>query len=582
MRALMTMLALTCAVAPGARAESVGQRWSPRQAAQPALTESLEPELCGAVLQAAREWFDSDLASEIELTPENIGVESIEWETAEIAAGSVYRKSLDLDGDGAAERVVITGRYFRESEGFRGYVLPSEDAVAELVGRIRRDDGFRPPTVPAGGFSFFPRGSSELAYYNFYPKNLVRWHDRFFYVGRRGESPAATDLVVARFDGQNEFPIVCRISSGDPTVLEKVMLAVPEIGALLTSLNFIGRSSDMYCGTSRAGSAHYSQASAWLSLAAVRPWASVYMDDRALIPRGSGGSPAFWKFLEAWGSADSWSRREYLTLRESVEPARRAYASYLVERFGLPEREARTRGDFIIDNLLDAWIYVPAIEPDYFPAAPDPLDVRHVNEFGKTSLMTAAHLNRLDHVHELLSRGANPNAITDKLIECGYHVERGQRTALLYAAENANPLVMKALLDAGAKLTDIDSTPERGLRYLVNNPRLTPEQQRTPLDELAADAARLAEAPGFDCKRARGRVETAICANETLRMLDAEMAQAYERALPAIGAALRREQKAWNSRRALQCGEMSGRRQVDCLAEFTSARERYLHRLERR
>ncbi len=578
MRILLAILSLTCAVASGAPGASAGQRWSPRQPASPALTESRETELCDAVLAATRRWFDSDLASEIALTPADLGVESIDWETSQPGFGNLYRKSLDLDGDGEPERVVVTGRFFRDEEGFDGLVVPSEKAVTELIEQSLVDR-YRQAPVPAGGFRFFPRYDLKLAYHRFHPLRVIRWRDRFYYVATRGESAATADLVVARFDGSNEFPIVCRISSEDPKPIKSEMFAVPEIGALMTSLDFIGTSSTDTCGTSRAGGAHDHRASEWLSLAAVRPWAFVFMDDRALIPRGGGDTPEFWEFLEAWGSGDSWSWREQLTLREAVAPARRAYANYLVEKFGLSAREAQSESDMIVENLLSSWIRVRASDATDFETAPDPLDFRYVNRFGKTSLMMAAHMNRLDHVRELLSRGADPNAITDSLRDCGYEIERGQRTALLYAAENASPLVMKALLDAGAKLKDIDSTPERGARYLVNNPRLTPEQQRTPLDELAAGAGGFADAPGFDCKCARSGVEKAICANETLRMLDAEMARAFERALPVVGANLRQEQKFWNSRRAGRCGTKSGLAQVDCIAEFTSARERYLHRL---
>ncbi len=53
-----------------------------------------------------------------------------------------------------------------------------------------------------------------------------------------------------------------------------------------------------------------------------------------------------------------------------------------------------------------------------WPAGADP---NRPNVFGKTPLMVAAHLNRIDSARKLLSAGARVDAVTGKVVEgCGF------------------------------------------------------------------------------------------------------------------------------------------------------------------
>ena len=66
--------------------------------------------------------------------------------------------------------------------------------------------------------------------------------------------------------------------------------------------------------------------------------------------------------------------------------------------------------------------------------------------------MVAAHMNRPDSVKILLKAGADPNLQTTTVNECGVTIERGDRTALMYAAENADIDVMRLLVETGAMI----------------------------------------------------------------------------------------------------------------------------------
>lgn len=66
---------------------------------------------------------------------------------------------------------------------------------------------------------------------------------------------------------------------------------------------------------------------------------------------------------------------------------------------------------------------------------------------------------------------------------------------------------------------------------------------------LGAGLAVAGERPSYDCARASGRVEAAICADPGLAQLDRELARVYQLARQADGAALVAAQRRWLSER---------------------------------
>ena len=141
----------------------------------------------------------------------------------------------------------------------------------------------------------------------------------------------------------------------------------------------------------------------------------------------------------------------------------------------------------------------------------------------------------------------------------------------MYAAENAGPVVMKLLLDAGAKPDAFDYQGHGMADYLARNPRLTPDERALGVVGLAARASEF-EGPGFKCTRARSPAEKAICASEVLRIFDAELARAFGQFKARYGNSVVAEQRGWLARRDMECNA-----DADCLSDMMRARVRYLH-----
>lgn len=197
------------------------------------------------------------------------------------------------------------------------------------------------------------------------------------------------------------------------------------------------------------------------------------------------------------------------------------------------------------------------------------------NEFGKTPLMVAAHLDRPDSIRALLSAHADVNAVTHAIsVSCSSGFERVGRSALTYAAENASPVVIKLLLDAGADPNIRDSKGNGLDFYLAKNPRITGEERKLGVTGLSKIADRFV-GPSFNCHEAKTNIEKLICDSEVLRMRDQELASAYESFRSKQGVLAVADQRDWIKRRNAACKD--GNLSEDCLAEIMRTRIRYLH-----
>lgn len=201
------------------------------------------------------------------------------------------------------------------------------------------------------------------------------------------------------------------------------------------------------------------------------------------------------------------------------------------------------------------------------------------NHFGKTPLMVAAHLNRPDVVRLLLAAGAQVNLRTSANATWCRRSVTAERTALTYAAENASPVVMRLLLEAGADPGQAAGGHDSLEAFLALNPRLTEEEKRLSVQDLARRAGDFA-GPSFDCDRGVTRLERAICLNEHLAMFDLEIDRAYRLLLAARHEGIRSDQHEWIKIRGKAC-ETPEVVEADCLARSMRTRARYLHLLVR-
>lgn len=130
-------------------------------------------------------------------------------------------------------------------------------------------------------------------------------------------------------------------------------------------------------------------------------------------------------------------------------------------------------------------------QPDALAAlinAGEPVDAG--NGFGKTALMMAAHLDMIVPAQLLLDAGADPNARThdpQDAGQCYYGIRRHQRSALMYAVENAGSELVALLLAAGADPHAADSQGQTMWDYLARN-------DKVPTGEIASIRQVLIEA----------------------------------------------------------------------------------------
>ena len=484
-----------------------------------------------------------------------------------------------------------------------------------------------------------------------YPHILFTWHGRYYFSSGTSEfaqvNPKPIQIFRLRASGQVEES--CRIEQPALQAAYKKFQSSPGVGSFLNSIRSIGRGGGS-CGTLDSGGFHDAQALAAERRAAIRPWAvSIAEPNKGSQPWYDFG-PRTEAFLLDWSLEDAWARREYQAYLEQLGPAQEGIAAYLTTEFGVTSTQADSRATQVLHALIGSRLliasdysaghsdgpvltrlvllrkrteleaaltqgeaaYKKARGPDDPPTLAAMISAtlenavewpyglgrllqaqanpNQPNWFGKTPLMTAAHLNRPDTIRVLLHAGANVNATTVEVPRSeacehdSYKGPRSGRTALMYAAENASPIVMKLLLDAGADPGAKDQEGHGMDFYLAHNPRLTTEERSLGVRGLAAAAERF-QGPSFQCDQAHSSAEKAICGSEVLRIFDAELARAYGQFRARNGAAAVAEQRAWLARRDQTCaapntddhaGEYS-----DCLAEALRTRVRYLHdRLE--
>jgi uncharacterized protein YecT (DUF1311 family) len=328
------------------------------------------------------------------------------------------------------------------------------------------------------------------------------------------------------------------------------------------------------------------------------------------------------QFIKEWGYSDPWSYRELLTYSEARKGTIAAAKRFLVDNYGMSNADAEQYGQQLVNELTAAYFLIPGSYEEYFrnpqlfqsldnllagddsvPVSEDVLafavdnpgflqhminagvNIDTANSFGKTPLMYAAHLNRLDSVNVLLKAGADIHKTT--IEEKGYsciHMQRTGRSALTYAAENASPEVILMLVDAGADIVIKDSQGNDLRYYLAKNPFLTTEQKAMPVQMLIDHLANVGQAkgPSFNCAKAKTRIEKRTCANATVAMHDRILDSSYHKwrhlapdKTHAISA-----QREWLIERNTKCSSFTGDNQVDaCLIQANRARSRYLHKL---
>lgn len=594
----------------------------------PRLVVDREPALCPTVLRIARMQFLSDAVDMSVRPKDEYGIHWVEWAGVKggdiPAGGAASWVELDLDGTGKKELVVL-----REVDnGWRGviwyaFVFPGKaafEAAMEIVGS-REEFGT--------GTRYYPDGqlpSGEVVDGDEHsPHRLFELQGRYYFhgEGRWYLTERSRVRSVYRLRAGGKVALVCRVKlQPEP---EEVALGdvVEGFSSYLAVLRTIGTGGVGNCGSLSANIWHDLSAEGTARGAFVRPWA-VPSDRRG----NQEHSPAMRQLLEDWSFDGVWNRREYQTFLEHHEPALKGLERHLRRTFGTSEAQAPRRAREVFEAVTAARFVVPReyldtervdrlrkqviegivgpedfdelasanrafqVEPGYPSPAPylhDAVEAPEVagrlldggadvdarNAFGKTPLMMAAHMNRPDVVELLLKRKASVDARTFQVSDCGLVVERAQRTALMYAAENAGVEVLRLLVEAGADTKAVDSRGNGVSYYLAKNPYLTEEQKRMDVDALVK-SVRPVLGPSFKCGQSLRPVERLVCSNRVLAMQDRYLADAYGRWVSRKGEEARKEQRAWLARRNKTCSSLDKAEALLCLQQSTRARIRYL------
>lgn len=596
--------------------------------------------LCDAYLAAIREEFFSTKVNMIVAKIQ--GVTWVDWKPVKPESGNepldLWRLDLDLDGSGVKRTVVLhkSVQYFGSGDvqNRDAYIFDSQAAAEKWLGYAMQSEN--PFT---GTRQYYPGEgiTSKTPPYDVYFGGEHKW---FTFQGKHyfltSEEINAKFSGVAQLSLDGSRKLVCVARTSPPQEIYDQFASAPGLKSYLKILWTIGHASGGPCGSLHAEYRHDDRAGAAIRRAAVRPWAtSDEVDDGIFRGVYYNYDGRMLKFVEDWGYKDAWNYREYQTYLNHVQPAIKSLERYYRDVFHVPDKEARLRAQAIFEQFTGAHFLIPR---DYQPGADGYLflnskqadlhkgllrgysraelfplledkttkagkisvlakaveqptllqelidsgeDVNVQSGWGKTPLMVAAHMNRPDSVKILLKAGADPNLQTTTINECGVTIERGDRTALMYAAENADVDVMRLLVEAGAKADAKDSQGNGIDYYLSLNPYLTVVRRKMPLPKLITSARMdTTLKPSFDCEGAKQWFDKLVCKDPMLSRLDREMATAFTTVKTKAPSAdqEKADQRTWLVKRAEQCRPFEEEYvAISCLRLETRARIRYFH-----
>ncbi|MBX9629332.1 MAG: ankyrin repeat domain-containing protein [Burkholderiales bacterium] len=553
------------------------------------------------------------------------------------ARGPIRSIELDLDGTGTKQTLALR-HYFHtwRGENYYAFVFPSKGSLESVIKDPKADSDngdtaeSRLPADPGSldpGIRYYPDGETttgEAAEGSEWEDHqLFEFRGRYYFYGYQHwlHGPLQRSLPVYRLQGNGRLKPACRVQMWPMEDRVAAADSVEGVAGYFGVLRRIGTGGVGDCGTMHANDIHDWGAEFAMMNAIIRPW--------TLSERRREGSAKLERTLMAdWSFAGVWNRREYQTLLEHEPSALQGLERHFQKAFGLKTDNARRQAKLALDQIVAAWIMVPGSYGDFqtvdpfrqriiqgtltksdivesgspkeegrddqliFPVSPylhDAVESSSIakslldagfrvdarNDFGKTALMMAAHMNRPDVVALLLRRKAAVDARTKEVNQCGMQINRSGRTALMYAAENAGIEVLRLLVEAGADRKAVDSRGDGVAYYLAKNPYLTDAQKQMDVGALV-NSVRPVQGPSFKCGPALSAIDRLVCSDGVLAMQDRYLADAYARWLSRKGEEARRDQRTWLARRNKTCGALTKDESLSCLQQSTRTRIRYL------
>ncbi|WP_428818605.1 ankyrin repeat domain-containing protein [Microbulbifer sp. MCCC 1A16149] len=585
----------------------------------PHLTEPSADPVCGFALKHYVDQFDGG-ATETTGVTKSREIEVPLFATQEIEGqrGRYKTASISIEGE---EKVIA---YHERSHSWRGEIYTgymfSPDESRSLEENLESADMF----YPMGSLIY---GSDFSWWENFPFKFQGKWyvladfkdftrHDavrNVYQLHRDGTSTQVCSVkIFDNFDSKEDFakhPVFAAYQKA----VESIMLSPGS------------------CGSSRPEAHAQTSGQLFASTAIVRPWAITptwYKGNYS----GAGGIEGQKKHFDDWKYQDIWSFREHQTYENLKFDAIRELKQHYVQNFHYSDQSAEELASGVIAALPGRYYslgYYPDYDKDFsffdrlmeghypdfsrleedlklkrnsiplvalslmidnpaqYANLPPQFDGKVIkSKYGKDLLMYAAHMNNYDATKYLLEAGWPIDAVTSykPAYNCGPAMERLNRSALTYAAENASIELIQLLVDAGFDTTIEDSKGNGLDYYIARNPRFSDEEIALGFDGLMQSHSKKAPVqPSFSCTANLNRLERAICDSRTLSIYDRELSKAYAGVIGIDGMAgdLKASQISWIKRRAKDCGAAPDNTSLSaCLARSYRSRTRYLQYIQ--
>lgn len=592
---------------------------------KPYIIESSDSDVCNLTLNHYTDLFKSN-QSNTEGLSKSKGVTFPEFSTRQVPGIRGVLKSTKVDFYGSQKLYVFHERsHSWRGDIYTGYIINPDD-IEMLEGNLK--DSKKEHFVP-----FYPMDS--LAYgsnFSWWENLPFHFKDKWYVLADYGDfhrHNSQRSVYKIQQDGSSKN--VCTVKVFQNFDNGDAKESLPLFSAYKRSVEQIMLSGG-HCGTSRPEVSARWNGQFFSSMAIIRPWA---IEPTWKSKKNSWEATRIGfqqKHFEDWKYQDIWSYREHATNKNLMFDAITELKNHYVSNYSYSEREAYEHAskiiqsmpgryyslgvyynqdkDFLIfqkmvDGTYNNWESinqdlklkhgsVPLVAlslmvdtPQTYKMLPSTITKNSIESFYKKDiLMFAAHMNNFDSVKYLLDSGWPVDQVTSHEPEysCGSKLERLNRSALTYAAENASIEVMRLLVDAGANIKIKDSKGNNLDYYLNLNPRFSAEEKISGFENVLKAYSELKDVkPSYSCEGKLNRLEKAICNSTGLSIYDRDLSKGYRNVIARndLTVDLKASQIAWLKRRNSKCNIYSTDEQLNaCLARTTRARIRYLESIQ--
>ncbi|WP_321777173.1 ankyrin repeat domain-containing protein [Sulfurimonas sp.] len=594
-------------------------------AKEPFAPNIVEPNVCKLVLDHYTKLYES---KEVKTsgTIESKDVFNPEFDSREIEGIYGNIKTTKITIDGVEKDIVYHQRWHSwRGEISTGYMIDqNQTSILEEQLKSGSDDKIKP---------FYPMG--KLAYgsdFSWWENMPFQYENNWYVLEDFGDFYRHNSMrSIHKLSLNGTTKKVCTIKIFENFSPKNSGQDFPFFTAYKEAVEEITLSTG-HCGTSHPEAYAESSGKLYASMSIIRPW--------AIVPTWQSGNNSWEvkdfqrKHFDDWKYQDIWSYREFKTHANTKLDAINELKVYYINNYEYSTEDAEKLASAIIDSMPGAYyslgVYYGANQdtsflqklvdgtynnwenlennlkllkvgyqniphlpltilsllvdnPKMLKELPDTIKQNDIKTFyEKDFLMFAAHMNNYDSVKYLVKQGWPINNLTEWKSDsiCDPKMERNNRSALTYAAENASIELIQYLIANGSDI-NITDTKGNSLDFYINkNPRFTAEEKKLGFEEIVKKYPKSSNIqPSFSCDVKLNNIEKAICSSEGLSIYDRELLQVYKKAISHenIVKQVKKSQIKWIKKRNHECSQFKEQAQINaCIARKTRARIRYL------